>query len=81
MRSHKSSKPKRPAKAAWHPPVVTKLAIGTETKSVSAGKTAAARKSYGKTTIAHPQPPAAPTSKLGLSVELAFPLSSRFGNG
>lgn len=72
MRAHKSSKPEGPEKAAWQAPTVTKLAISTETK--------AAQESCGKRSLTHPQPPAAPGSKLGLDLEMAFPLSSRFGN-
>ena len=55
---------------AWTPPAVTKLAIGAETKSASANGQGAE--------LAQPQPPADPSSKLGFSFEMAFPLSARF---
>jgi hypothetical protein len=63
---------------AWRPPVLTTLAIGAQTKSArengegtgSAGSVEASRD--------HPQPPAAPASKLGLALEWAFPLSARW---
>jgi hypothetical protein len=51
---------------AWEPPNVTKLAIGTETKSPFTN-------GQGE----EPAPPAAPTSKLGFSLEMGFPLSAR----
>ena len=55
-----------PAKRrAWTSPTVTAVAIRAETKSATAGN------------LPEPQPPAAPTSKLGFSFEMAFPLSSR----
>jgi len=60
------------ARRAWGPPTVTKLAIGRQTKSgcvVTAG--------FGPTRLVAPQPPAAPASKLGFSLEWAFPLSAR----
>jgi hypothetical protein len=64
---------------AWEPPTVTKLAIGTETKSpVAVGQgndpglsgTGAARN-------AEPRHPATPASKFGFSLEWSFPLSAR----
>jgi hypothetical protein len=59
---------------AWRPPALTVLAIGRETKSPPRN----AAQSSGSSP-AEPQPPAAPASKLGFSLEWAFPLSSRFG--
>jgi len=62
---------------AWRPPALTALAIGRETKSSPRN----AARSSGSSP-AGPQPPAAsaaPASKLGFSLEWAFPLSSRFG--
>jgi hypothetical protein len=59
---------------AWRPPALTVLAIGRETKSPPRN---AAQSS--SSSPAEPQPPAAPASKLGFSLEWAFPLSSRFG--
>jgi hypothetical protein len=56
---------------AWQPPALTVLAIGRETKSRNAAQSSGS-------SPAEPLPPAAPTSKLGFSVEWAFPLSARF---
>jgi hypothetical protein len=58
------------ARSAWEPPAVTKLPIGTQTKSALAGGS-------GQATPAEPQPLPAPTTKLGFSFEMAFPLSAR----
>jgi hypothetical protein len=58
---------------AWQPPALTVLAIGRETKSSPRN----AAQSSGSNP-AEPLPPAAPASKLGFSVEWAFPLSARF---
>lgn len=55
-------------RAGWQPPTVTKLAIGSETKTAGARTGGAAAK---------PQPPAAPASKLGFSFEMSLPLSAR----
>jgi hypothetical protein len=56
---------------AWQPPALTVLAIGRETKS----RDAAPSSGSGPP---EPQPPAAPASKLGFSLEWAFPLSARW---
>jgi len=53
----------------WQPPVVTKVAIGAETKSVA--------QSVNNTCFAEPQPPSPPETKLGFAFEMAFPMSSR----
>jgi hypothetical protein len=54
---------------AWEPPAVKRLAIGAETASPHvAGQGADA---------AQPSPPADPATKLGFSIEMAFPLSAR----
>jgi hypothetical protein len=53
---------------AWEAPVVTKLAIGTETKSAQEN---------GPSVGPEPRPPTAPSSKLGFAFEMAFPLSVR----
>jgi hypothetical protein len=60
----------RDKRRAWEAPVVTKLAIGAETRSAPA--------TGQGTEPAHPQAPADPSSKLGFSFEMAFPLSARF---
>jgi hypothetical protein len=52
---------------AWKRPVVTKVAIGAETKSAPVKK--------GR--LAEPRPPSPPATKLGFSFEMAFPLSAR----
>jgi hypothetical protein len=57
---------------AWRPPALAVLAIDRETKS--AHRNAAQPSGSSQ---AEPQPPAAPATKLGFSLEWAFPLSSR----
>jgi hypothetical protein len=68
MRPKKSSKVNSATQRAWEPPTVTKLAIGTQTKS---------GRDDGQKRRAQPKPPAAPTTKLGFAFEWAFPLSVR----
>jgi hypothetical protein len=58
---------------AWQPPVLTVLAIGRQTKS--SHRDATQSSGPGQT---EPQPPAAPATKLGFSMEWAFPLSARW---
>jgi len=70
MRPDKSSKAIPDTRRAWKPPAITKLAIGTETKSAPAND-----RNDGEPKP--PQPPAAPATKLGFAFELAFPLSAR----
>jgi hypothetical protein len=67
MRGRKSGRAV-PGKRTWQPPALTKLAIGTETKS---GQTAA------RGARPEPSPPAAPDSKFGFSFEMALPLATR----
>lgn len=56
------------AKCAWEPPAFTELKI-TETRS---------NRGRGQTSRSpQPLPPTAPATKLGFSVEAAFPMSSR----
>jgi hypothetical protein len=55
-------------RSAWEAPAVTKVAIGTETKSAPHGE--------GKSLEA-PRPPSSPATKLGFSFEMAFPMSAR----
>lgn len=71
MRPIKSGGTGHEARRAWEPPAMTKLAIGTETKS------APENASTSVSATALPQPPAAPATKLGFAFELAFPLSAR----
>lgn len=68
MRAMKSSKTALATRRAWEPPTVKKLAIGTETK--------AARENDRNAGL-DPQPPAAPSAKLGFSFEMSLPLSAR----
>jgi hypothetical protein len=50
------------------------LPIGAETKSASTRGSIS-----GQPGVAQPAPPAAPKTKLGFSIEMAFPLSARVG--
>jgi hypothetical protein len=68
MRPTKSSGTGLATRRIWQAPAVTKLAIGTQTKSA------------GRTEIAPPQPPAAPGMKLGFAFEWSIPLSARTEN-
>lgn len=64
---------------AWVPPALTKLSIGSETRS--APERAAAASGPASTDPKDPpKPPAAPSTKLGFALEWAFPLSARIGN-
>ena len=54
---------------AWERPVLTKVAIGAETKSATPREASLGR--------AEPLPPSPPTTKFGFSFEMAFPLSAR----
>ncbi len=72
MRPTKSGKAGVATRSSWEPPMVKKLAIGAETKSPNTSGT-------GQSSPAQPEPPAAPTTKLGFSFEMAFPLSARLG--
>jgi hypothetical protein len=56
-------------RSTWEPPVVTKVAIGAETKSATPREA-----SLG---LAEPSPPSPPATKFGFSFEMAFPLSAR----
>jgi hypothetical protein len=82
MRPTKSGKIILGTRRAWEAPAVTKLAISTETKSAREnGRSAGMETSgSGQPNFTHPQPPAAPATKLGFSIEMAFPLSARTEN-
>ena len=54
---------------AWEPPAVTRLGIGTETKS--------APQSDESLGLPAPPAPTSPATKLGFSFEMALPLSAR----
>ena len=56
-------------RSTWQPPVVTKVAIGAETKSATPREA-----SLGLT---EPSPPSPPATKFGFSFEMAFPMSAR----
>jgi hypothetical protein len=64
---------------AWVPPTVTKLAIGTETRSPTTPDQGIESGLGGSGALrnAEPRPPATPSSKFGLSLEWSFPLSAR----
>jgi hypothetical protein len=72
----KSSGNAADARRAWEPPALTKLAIGTETRSSGKNESDAAPTSSGGQLV-EPDGPAAPATKLGFSFEWAFPLSAR----
>lgn len=78
----RSSKTIHGPRRAWQPPVVTKLAIDTETKFARANgrRVGSETSGTGQPRFAQPQPPAAPSTKLGFSFEMAFPLSARTEN-
>jgi hypothetical protein len=65
---------------AWRPPVLTKLPIGIETKSARQNPQDMGSQTAGAGRASHdlPQPPTAPATKLGFSMEWAFPLSARW---
>ncbi len=69
MQPTKATETGHATRRAWRPPTVTKLAIGTQTKT------------RGRAAHATEQPPvpAAPESKLGFSFEMSLPLSARTG--
>jgi len=68
------------ARPAWEAPTVTKLAIGTETRSAlkNGQRTGPDPLGSDSTRPAPPDQPTAPAVKLGFSVEWAFPLSARW---
>lgn len=72
----KSGKAIPEMRRAWEPPTITRLAIGNETKSVGENRRSVAAQTQPATV--RPQPPAAPATKLGFSIEWAFPLSARW---
>jgi hypothetical protein len=63
----------------WIPPSVTKLPIGTQTKSAVAVDAAfvPGRSDSAACSAPEPQPPRAPATKFGFSLEWSFPLSVR----
>jgi len=61
---------------AWEPPALTRLAIGTETRS-SGKNDSEAEPTGSDVQRVEPGGPAAPATKLGFSFEWAFPLSAR----
>ena len=75
MRPMQSGKSVLGKRRAWEPPAITTLPIGSATKSAGDN----ARSLEARAGPAQPQPPAAPATKLGFSLEMAFPLSARLG--
>jgi hypothetical protein len=69
-----ASGPTSGERRAWEPPTVTKLAIGTETKSPPEPGLAG---SFEATPKPEPQPRRSPGMKFGFSFEWSFPLSAR----
>jgi hypothetical protein len=65
MRPTRSSGTGLATRRTWQTPAVTKLTIGTATKSA------------GQSRLAQPQLPAAPGMKLGFAFEWSIPLSAR----
>jgi hypothetical protein len=61
---------------AWEPPALTKLAIGTETRSSGNSESEAEPTNSGGQLV-EPGGPPTPATKLGFSFEWAFPLSAR----
>ena len=72
---HSGSVP--PARRIWDPPAITKLALGSETKSTRESGRSSGLVTSGFDQPAHPQPPAPPSTKFGFSFEMSFPLSVR----
>ena len=83
MRGIRSGGTRLGTRRTWEPPSVTKLAIGTETKSAKMKGRGMARgmasdaAGAGERTLAQPTAPAAPSTKMGFSIEMAFPLAAR----
>jgi hypothetical protein len=72
-------RPIRPsgARGPWEPPAITKLAIGTETKSARDNGRSAGSETSDQPSSGQAQPPNAPAMKLGFSFEWSIPLSAR----
>jgi hypothetical protein len=82
MKSDKTNSDKTDiaARRAWRPPVLTTLPIGAQTKSARQNEQGMGSETPGAGQAGHdhPHPPAAPATKLGFSLEWAFPLSARW---
>lgn len=63
----------------WEPPAMTKIAIAAATRSPGTNDRNATleRPGSAQPTLAHLEPPENPATKLGFSLEMAFPLSAR----
>jgi hypothetical protein len=63
----------------WVPPSMTKVAIGTQTKSAIAvdQRPEPGRSDPGTYSATEPRSPRAPATKFGFSLEWSFPLSVR----
>jgi hypothetical protein len=82
MQPPKSGKTNTETRRAWEPPAVTRLAIGTETRSPAANAQSQPSDSSvaGQAVFAETPPPAEPKAKFGFYFEMAFPLSARWGS-
>jgi len=67
MGANRTGRTSEQQRSAWETPVVTKVAIGIETKSAT----------LGASSTLEPRPPSSPATKLGISFEMAFPMSAR----
>jgi hypothetical protein len=67
MGANRTGRTSEQQRCTWEAPVVTKVAIGTETKSTA----------LGEGSSLEPRPPSSPAAKLGFSFEMAFPMSAR----
>jgi hypothetical protein len=72
MRSTLAKESPVQARRAWEAPAIAELPIGRETKAAEAK---ALQPGLGRSM--NPPPAAAPTTKLGFSFEMSFPLSVR----
>lgn len=72
MRSIQAKDGTAQARRAWEAPAITELPIGSETRAADITKV-----SLETGPPANPPPPATPSTKLGFSFEMAFPLSAR----
>jgi hypothetical protein len=61
------------SRSAWEAPVIVELPIGSVTRFAGAAN----RLSADSGAEANPPPPATPSTKLGFSFEMSFPLSVR----
>lgn len=72
MRSSLGDRTPVGGRRAWQAPALVDLPINSQTKFARANS-----QSVDAGSTANPEPPAAPSSKLGFSFEMSFPLSAR----